>query len=44
MIKGVDEDIDDELITLLENMPTWQPAVLQDKVVAKKMRQSFAIE
>jgi hypothetical protein len=44
MIKGVDADVDDELITLLESMPAWQPAILQDKVVAKKMRQSFAIE
>ncbi len=44
MIKGVNEEFDDELITVLEQMPVWQPALLQEKIVAKKMRQSFAIE
>jgi len=44
MIKGVNEEFDDELITVLEQMPVWQPAFLQEKTVAKKMRQSFAIE
>ncbi len=44
MIKGVDAEFDDELITVLEQMPVWQPAWLQEKTVAKKMRQSFAIE
>jgi len=44
VIKGVNEDFDDELITVLEQMPTWQPAMLNDKPVAKKMKQSFAIE
>lgn len=44
MIKGVNEEFDDELITVLEQMPVWQPATLQEKTVAKKMRQSFAIE
>ena len=44
MIKGVNEDFDDELITVLEQMPTWQPALLNDQPVAKKIRQSFAIE
>lgn len=44
VIKGVNEDFDDELITVLEQMPTWQPALLNDKPVAKKMKQSFAIE
>ncbi len=44
MIKGVDADFDDELITVLEQMPVWQPALLREKTVAKKMRQSFAIE
>jgi hypothetical protein len=44
MIKGVDEEFDDELITVLEQMPTWQPALLNDKPVAKMIRQSFAIE
>ena len=44
VIKGVNEDFDDELITVLEQMPAWQPAMLNDKPVAKKMKQSFAIE
>ncbi|HVG41065.1 MAG TPA: hypothetical protein VM888_05585, partial [Chitinophagaceae bacterium] len=44
MIKGVNEDFDDELITVLEQMPIWQPAILQEKYVAKRIKQSFAIE
>lgn len=44
IIKGVNEDFDDEMITVLEKMPAWKPALLNDKTVAKKMRQSFAIE
>jgi murein L,D-transpeptidase YafK len=43
VVKGVDEDFDDELITRLEKMPTWQPALLNDKPVAKKMKQSIEI-
>lgn len=42
--KGVDDYFDDELITVLEQMPTWQPAILGEKAVAKKMKQSFVIE
>ncbi|MFL5742302.1 MAG: energy transducer TonB [Flavisolibacter sp.] len=44
VLKGVNEDFDDELITVLEQMPTWQPALLNDKPVAKKMKQTFVIE
>jgi murein L,D-transpeptidase YafK len=44
VLRGVNEDFDDELITVLEQMPTWQPAMLNDKPVAKRMKQSFAIE
>ena len=44
MIKGVEEEFDDELITVLERMPVWKPAILNDKPVAKKIRQGFAIE
>ena len=44
VIKGVNEDFDDELITILEQMPVWQPALLQDKPVAKKIKQGFAID
>ena len=44
VLKGVNEDFDDELITVLEQMPAWQPAYLNDKAVAKKMKQSFVIE
>jgi len=43
VVKGVDEDFDDELITRLEKMPNWQPAMLNDKAVAKKMKQSIEI-
>jgi len=44
VLQGVDEDFNDELITVLEQMPTWQPAILNEKPVAKKMKQSFVIE
>lgn len=44
VLKGVNEDFNDDLITVLEQMPAWQPAILQEKPVAKKMKQSFAIE
>jgi murein L,D-transpeptidase YafK len=44
VLKGVNEDFDDEVITVLEQMPAWQPAVLNDKPVAKLIKQGFAIE
>jgi murein L,D-transpeptidase YafK len=44
VLKGVNEDFDDELIDVLEQMPTWKPALLHDKPVAKKIRQNFVIE
>lgn len=44
VLKGVNEDFDEEMITVLEKMPNWQPAILQDKVVAKRIKQGFAIE
>jgi len=44
VIQGVNEDFNDELITVLEQMPTWQPAILNEKPVAKKMKQSFQIQ
>ena len=44
MIKGVEEDFDDEVITVLEKMPDWKPAILNGKPVAKKIKQGFAIE
>ena len=43
LVKGIEEDFDDELITHLEKMPNWQPALLNDKPVAKKMKQSIEI-
>jgi murein L,D-transpeptidase YafK len=43
MIKGIDDDFNDELITQLEKMPTWKPALLNDKAVPKKMKQSIEI-
>jgi murein L,D-transpeptidase YafK len=44
VIQGVSEEFDDNLITVLEQMPAWQPAILNEKPVAKKMKQSFTIE
>lgn len=44
VLQGVSEDFNDELITLLEQMPTWEPAIVNDKPVAKKIKQSFLIE
>jgi hypothetical protein len=43
VVKGVDDDFNDELITQLEKMPPWKPAMLNDKAVAKKMKQSIEI-
>lgn len=39
-----DDDFNDELIKRLENMGTWQPALLHDKPVAKKMVQTVTVE
>ena len=39
-----DEDFNDELISKMEKMPKWQPAILNDKPVAKKMVQTVPIE
>lgn len=45
VLRGVDNDeLNDELIARLEKMPTWKPAILHDKPVAKKMVQTIAIE
>jgi murein L,D-transpeptidase YafK len=44
VLQGVNEAFDDEVITVLEQMPAWKPAILADKPVAKKMKQGFAIE
>lgn len=44
VIQGVDDEFNDEVITVLEQMPSWKPAILNDKPVAKKIRQGFAIE
>jgi hypothetical protein len=44
VVKGVNEDFDEELITVLEQMPTWQPAQLNGKPVAKVIKQVMAIE
>jgi murein L,D-transpeptidase YafK len=42
--KGVNPDFNEEIITRLEKMPLWQPAILDGKPVAKKIVQGFAIE
>ena len=44
VVQGVNEDFDDDLITAMEQMPEWEPAMLADKPVAKKIKQSFIIE
>lgn len=44
VVQGVSEEFDDELITVLEQMPAWEPAILGEKAVAKKMKQSFVIQ
>jgi murein L,D-transpeptidase YafK len=45
VLKGsTDEDFNDELIKRLENMGTWQPALLHEKPVAKKMIQTVTVE
>jgi len=44
IINGVNNEFDEDLITRLEKMPTWKPAMLHDKAVAKKMKQSFTID
>ncbi len=42
---GVNDDFNDELITKLETtMANWQPALVNDKPVAKKMVQTISIE
>ena len=45
VLQGVNEDFDEELITVLEQMPVWEPALLDgNKPVAKKIKQSFVVE
>lgn len=44
ILKGSNDEYDDELIDRMEKMPTWQPALLNDKPVAKKMVQTVTIE
>jgi len=42
-IKDADE-LEDELISRLENMGAWKPALLHDKPVAKRMIQTITVE
>ncbi|RYY89960.1 MAG: hypothetical protein EOO15_04605 [Chitinophagaceae bacterium] len=42
--KGINSDFNEEIITQLEKMPLWKPAVLDGKSVPKKIVQGFAIE
>lgn len=46
VLKGLKEgeDFNDELISRLEKMGTWQPAILHEKPVAKKMVQTITVE
>lgn len=44
VLKGMkDEDFNDELISRLEKMPEWKPAILHDKPVPKKMIQTISV-
>lgn len=42
--RSINEDFDDELISRMEKMGRWKPALLHDKPVAKKMVQTITIE
>jgi hypothetical protein len=42
-IKDGEYEFDDELITRMEKMGTWEPALLHDKPVAKKMVQTVIV-
>lgn len=45
VLRGMkDEDFIDELIIRMEKMPKWQPAILHDKAVPKKMVQTVTVE
>ncbi|MEI6949373.1 energy transducer TonB [Paraflavisolibacter sp. H34] len=44
VVKGVNEEFDDELVTEMEKMPLWRPALLNNKPVPKAIKQGFAIE
>jgi hypothetical protein len=45
VLRGItDIDFIDELINRMEKMPEWQPAILNDKPVAKKMVQTVTVE
>jgi murein L,D-transpeptidase YafK len=44
VLKGVNAEFDDDLVIALEKMPNWKPAILQEKPVAKKIKQGFTIE
>lgn len=46
VLRGLKEDdgFNDELITRMEKMPEWQPAMLNDKPVPKKMIQTVTVE
>ncbi|GAB4091579.1 L,D-transpeptidase family protein [Flaviaesturariibacter terrae] len=44
MLKGVNSDFNEEIITQLEKMPLWKPAQLDGKSVPKKIVQGFSIE
>src|SRR5262249_53564706 len=45
VVRGMnDDDFNDELISRMEKMPVWQPALLNDKPVPKKMVQTVMVE
>lgn len=45
VVRGMkDEEFNEELITRMEKMPNWKPAILNNKPVAKKMMQTVTVE
>jgi hypothetical protein len=42
-IRDGEYEFNDELITRMEKMEIWQPAILSDKPVAKKMVQTVTV-
>ncbi len=44
VIKGGNNELNDHLMEAFEKMPTWKPAVRQEKNVAVKLKQSIYVE
>jgi hypothetical protein len=45
VLRGINnEEFETELVSRMENMPKWQPALVGDKAVPKKMVQTVTVE